>query len=176
MNSPPSRPITIVLAFAAGILVTAVVLTAVPGLAGGPGTLSPDPDNPPTSVTTVGPSCDDGTVIPDAGWVHELGVGDARVLTLNATVVHDPGTEVTARAFRFGEAKYDISVGTRSAEGETEFSCDQVRTRLEMAVTLPARYDRFVVNEGGETLLEVDRDDTTASLSPLPNPVNASGS
>ena len=68
-----SRLLSIGMSFLAGVLAGAVLLTAVPGLAGGPVEMAPDPDNPPTSTTSAGPSCYDGQVNPNAGWVHETG-------------------------------------------------------------------------------------------------------
>lgn len=174
---PPStaRWLTLSLTFAAGILVAAVVLTAVPGLGTGPDTPSPDPEAPSTSITSAGPSCDGWSAAQDAGWVHELGLGDARVVTLNATVVHDPGSVVEPAVARFGDANYAIALEATDATEAAVSSCDRVRTRLEVAVTLPAGSDRVVVEEGGETLLEIDRSDSTPVLYRLPDPVNATG-
>lgn len=89
-----ARVVSIGVAFLAGVLAGGVVVTAVPGLVGGPVDSGPDPRNPPFTTASGGPDCVDGQSTPDAGWVHRVTVGDADVVTLNATVVHDAGTEV----------------------------------------------------------------------------------
>jgi hypothetical protein len=172
-----SRLLSIALAFLAGALAGAVVLTAAPGLLGSPtvATAPPDPDDPPTSVTTVGPSCYDGDVNPNAGWVHEVASGESYPVTLNATVVHDAGTEVRASVVPRSGNGYELALRTVEHTPERALDCDRVHTRLDMAVSLPTSYERLVVRMDSRELVSATREDTTADLYPLPNPIDATG-
>jgi hypothetical protein len=170
-----SRVLSIAMAFLAGILAGAVLLTAVPGLAGGPVEMAPDPDTPPTSVWMAGPSCDDGEVNPNAGWLHEVATGNAYTVTLNATVVHDAGTEVEASVNRRSGNEYELAIRTVERTPERAQDCEQVRTTLGMGVSLPTSYERVVLTVDGRELLRASRTDTTADLYPLPNPIDATG-
>jgi hypothetical protein len=167
--------LSIAMAFLAGVLAGAVLLTAVPGLAGGPVDTAPDPDDPPMATTSAGPSCFDGEVNPNAGWVHEVAVGSSYAVTLNATVVHDPGTEVRASVERRGENAYELALRTVAVTPERTLDCDRVRTRFTVGVSLPTSYERLVVTANGRELLGVAREDTTADLYRLPNPIDATG-
>jgi hypothetical protein len=44
-----------------------------------------------------------------------------------------------------------------------------------MAVSLPTSYERLVVTMDGRELVSATREDTTADLYPLPNPIDATG-
>lgn len=168
--------LSIAMAFLAGVLAGAVLLTAVPGLAGGPVDRGPDPDNPPTSVSMAGPSCFDGEVNPNAGWVHEVAVGTSYAVTLNATVVHDAGTAVETSVNRRIGNEYEIALRTVDRTPERAQDCERVRTRLGVGVSLPTSYERLVVTMDGRTLVSATREDTTADLYPLPNPIDVSES
>lgn len=170
-----SRLLSIAMAFIAGVLAGAVLLTAVPGFTGGPVDMGPDPDDPPTSVSMGGPSCYDGEVNPNSGWVHEVAVGTSYAVTLNATVVHDAGTEVETTVHRRGESEYEIALRTVERTPERAQGCERVRTTLGMGVSLPTSYERLVVTVDGRELVNARRTDTTADLYPLPNPVDATG-
>lgn len=170
-----SRVLSIALAFLAGVLAGAVLLSAVPGLAGGPVETGPDPGNPPTSTASAGPSCYDGTANPNAGWVHEVGAGNAYVVTLNATVVHDSGTEIRADVNPRNGNEYELALRTVAVTPERALDCERVRTTFAMGVSLPTDYERLVVTLDGRELVDARRTDTTADLYPLPNPLNATG-
>ena len=170
-----SRLLSITMAFLAGALASAVVLTAAPGLLGGPVEMAPDPENPPTSVTSAGPSCYDGEVNPNAGWVHEVASGKSYPVTLNATVVHDPGTEVRATVVPRSGNGYELALRTVEYTPERALDCERVSTRIEMGVSLPTSYERLVVTVDGRELASARRTDTTADLYPLPNPIDATG-
>ncbi len=170
-----SRVLSIAMAFLAGVLAGAVLLTAAPGLAGGPSEMGPDPENPPTSTYSGGPSCYDGEVNPNAGWVHEVAAGTSYAVTLNATVVHDAGTEVRASVDRRDGNEYELALRTVPITPERSLDCELVRTTFGMGVSLPTSYERFVVTANGRELVSARRTDTTADLYPLPNPVNATG-
>ena len=175
LDADTSRLLSIAMAVLAGVLAGAVLLTAVPGLAGGPVDTAPDPENPPTSTYSGGPSCYDGEVNPNAGWVHEVAAGSSYAVTLNATVVHDPGTEVRASVERRGENAYELALRTVAVTPERALDCELVRTTFGMGVSLPTGYERLVVTANGRELLGVAREDTTADLYRLPNPINATG-
>ena len=162
------------LGFLAGILVGAVLMTALPGPAGGPSETGPDPADPPYTTARAGPTCVDGGANPEAGWVHEVAVGDAYAVTLNATVVHDAGTELRASVVPRRGGAYELALGTASVTPERSVECPRVRTDFEMAVSLPTSYRELRVTLNGRTLVRATRDDTTADLYPLPNPVDAS--
>ncbi|MFC6938778.1 hypothetical protein ACFQE8_02230 [Salinirubellus sp. GCM10025818] len=170
-----SRLLSIGMAFLAGVLAGAVLLTAAPGLAGGPAEMAPDPDNPPTSTTSAGPSCYDGQVNPNAGWVHEVAVGNSYAVTLNATVVHDAGTELDAHVVPRSGNGYELALRTVEHTPERTLDCERVRTRFTMGVSLPTSYERLVVTMDGRELVSATREDTTADLYPLPNPIDATG-
>ena len=174
LDPDTSRVLSIAMAFLAGVLAGAVLLTAVSGL-GGPVQAGPDPDDPPTSVSLAGPSCFDGEVNPNAGWLHEVATGNAYAVTLNATVVHGAGTEVEASVNRRSGNEYELALRTVERTPERPLDCERVRTRLEMAVSLPTSYERIVVTMDGRELVNARRTDTTADLYRLPNPANATG-
>ena len=175
LDPDTSRLLSIAMAFLGGALAGAVVLTAAPGLLGGPVEMAPDPDDPPTSVTSAGPSCHDGDVNPNAGWVHEVATGNSYTVTLNATVVHDAGTDVRASVEPRGGNGYELALRTVAATPERALDCERVRTRLEVGVSLPTSYQRLAVTLDGRELVSAAREDTTADLYPLPNPVDATG-
>jgi hypothetical protein len=175
LDADSSRLLSIAMAFLAGVLAGAVLLTAVPGLAGGPVETAPDPDNPPTSTYSGGPSCFDGEVNPNAGWVHEVAAGTSYAVTLNATVVHDAGTEVRASVERRSGNEYELALRTVAVTPERSLDCERVRTTFGMGTSLPTSHERFVVTVDGRELVRARRTDTTADLYRLPNPVNATG-
>lgn len=170
-----ARVVSIGLAFLAGMLAGGVVVTAVPGLVGGPIDSGPDPRNPPFATASGGPDCVDGRSTPDAGWVHRVTVDDADVVTLNATVVHDAGTEVRGDVIPQGDDGYELTLRTASVTPERSFDCDRVRTTIAMIVSLPADRRPVVVTVDGRELVRVTREGGFGGLHPLPNPVNATG-
>jgi hypothetical protein len=168
-----ARWLSVGMAFLAGILAGVVIATAVPGLSGGPVETGPDPENPPFTTSSGGPSCFGGEVNPAAGWLHEVAVGDAYALSLNVSVLHEPGTELRGTVTPRRGNEYELALQTVSVTPERSFECDRVRTTFEMAVSLPTSYQRVRVTMNGRELVEATRDDTTADLYPLSNPLNA---
>jgi hypothetical protein len=173
LNVSTARLLSVGMAFLAGVLAGAVLVTAVPGLVGAPVETGPDPENPPFTTSSGGPSCFDDEVAPNAGWVHEVAVGDSYAVTLNATVVHDAGTEVQATVIPRSNNEYELALRTVSVTPERSFDCDRVRTTFAMAASLPTSYQQLVVTMNGRELVRATRDDTTGDLYPLPNPLNA---
>ena len=175
MNENTARVLSIGMAFLAGVLVGGILLTAFPLT--GPADTGPDPSNVPATTSMAGPSCVDGevSVNPNGGWVHEVAAGTSYPVTLNATVVHDAGTELDVEVQRVGDTDtYAIRIDPVDGEAPPG-DCDRVRTRLEVGASLPTSYERLVVTAGGETLVDAEREDTTADLYPLPNPINVTG-
>lgn len=173
LDTSTARLLSIGLAFFAGLLAGAVILTAMPGLTGSPGETGPDPENPPFSTSSGGPSCFQSGVNPNTGWVHEVAVGDSYAVTLNATIVHEAGTEVRADVVPRSDNGYELALRTVSGTSDHSFECEQVRTTFSMGASLPTSYQRLLVTMNGRELVGVTREDTTADLYPLPNPLNA---
>ncbi|WP_265110028.1 hypothetical protein [Halosolutus halophilus] len=173
MNGISLRRLSIAMVFLAGVLAGAVILAGSSGLAERPGESAPDPENPPTSISSAGPSCYNGSATPNAGWVHEVAAGRSYAVTLNATVVHDAGTEVTAEVIPRANGEYELAFRTVEHTAEKSLDCERFRTRFEMGVSLPIDYERVVVTVNDRVLVDATRDDTTADLYPLPSPVNA---
>lgn len=159
--------------FLAGMLAGAVLVIAVPGLVGGPVETGPDPEEPPFTTSSGGPSCFDGEITPNAGWVHEVAVGDSYAVTLNATVVHDAGTDVRATVIPRSNDGYELALRTVSVTPDRSVDCDRVRTTVGMSASLPTSYQRLIVTMNGRELVRATRDDTSGDLYPLPNPLNA---
>lgn len=168
-----ARILSIGLAFLAGVLAGAVLFGTVPGLQEDPAERGPDPENPPYTTASGGPSCFEGDVNPESGWVHEVAVGTSYAVTLNASVVHQAGTEVEADVVPRAGDGYELALETIPNTADRPQSCEQVRTSLDMAVSLPTSYRQLVVTVNGRDLLRATRDDTTADLYRLPTPVNA---
>lgn len=175
LDPDTSRLLSIALAFLAGVLAGSVLLTAVPGLVGGPAERGPDPDDPPFSTSSAGPSCHDGQANPNAGWVHEVATGADYTVTMNATLVHDAGTEVTFDVVPRPGDEYELALRTVEGTPDESLDCEVVRTRFTAGISLPTSYERLVVTANGRELVRATREDTTADLYPLPNPVNATG-
>lgn len=175
LDSSTARLLSVGMAFLAGVLAGAVLMIAVPGLAGGPAETGPDPENLPFTTSSAGPGCFDGGVNPNAGWVHEVAVGDSYAVTLNATIVHDAGTEISADVVPRSDNGYELSLKTVPGTPEWAEPCERVRTKFALAASLPTSYQELVVTVNGRELLRATRDDTTGDLYPLPNPVNATG-
>jgi hypothetical protein len=171
-DTSTARLLSIGMAFLAGVLAGAVLLMAVPGLAGGPAQPGPDPENPPYSTYSGGPSCFDGEVNSNAGWVHEIAVGDSYAVDLNATIVHDAGTVVRADVIPRSANGYELALRTASATADRPYNCDRVRTTFGMAVSLPTSYEELIVTMNDRELVRATREDTTGDLYPLPNPLN----
>ena len=175
LDPTTARLLSVGMAFLAGVLVGGVLLTAFP--LGGPVDTGPDPDNVPATVSMAGPGCvgDTVDVNPNGGWVHEVAAGTSYAVTLNATVVHDAGTELDVGVRRVGDTD-TYAVRIDAVDGEAPpGDCDRVRTRLEVGASLPTSYERLEVRADGELLVDAARDDTTADLYPLPNPINVTG-
>lgn len=173
LDTSTARLLSVGMAFLAGVLVGAVLVTGVPGLLGEPAETGPDPQNPPYTTSSGGPSCFDGHVTPNGGWVHEVAVGDSYAVTLNATIVHNAGTEVRADVVPRSGNGYELALGTASVTPNRSVECERVRTKFSMAASLPTSYQRLLVTMNGRELVRVTRDDTTGDLYPLPNPLNA---
>jgi hypothetical protein len=113
-------------------------------------------------------------VNPNGGWVHEVAAGTSYPVALNATVVHPGGTELDVTVSRVGDTEnYDVRID--AVEGvDSGGGCDRVRIRPALGVSLPTSYERLVVRAGGKTLVDTERDDTTADLY-LPNRITVTG-
>ncbi|MFC4549112.1 MULTISPECIES: hypothetical protein [Halorussus] len=171
-------------------LVVAFLLGAAVGGALGPGSAAlsrsptdsnpgPNPDSPPLSLWSAGPDCASGNTTPNAGWVHDVAVGESFAVTLNATVVHDRNRTVEPDVSRTGPRAYRIDFRTvpvenRSAKEKRLLDrCRLAETEIGLATSLPTNYSRFEVAVNGRTIRTVEYDGTTADLHRLPNPINA---
>ena len=126
----------------------------------------------PTATSSGGPSCYDGPR-DHVGWLHVIASGDRWTTTLNATVVHPPGTEVRANVSQRPTGNYEIALETidsSSAQPLENESC-QAATTINVATGLPD--PDFVLTMNGRTVREVNQEETSANLYPLPNPINA---
>jgi len=175
LDNATARLLSVGMAFLAGVLAGAVLMIAVPGLAGGPAEMGPDPENPPFTTSSGGPDCFDGEVNPNAGWVHEVAAGDSYAVTLNATIVHDTGTEIRADVVPRSDNRYELSLRTVSETPARSVPCERVRTKFALATSLPTSYRELSVTMNGRELVRATREDTTGDLYPLPNPVNVTG-
>lgn len=161
----------VALAFALGVLLGAV----------GPGVLAGPPSNGsdgvPMTLSSSGPGCFEGPT-PNAGWVHEVAAGESYAVTLNATVLHDRGTEVRPNVSEWSPRRFRLDFRTVSDEGEDpkepQGRC-RVATEFRLGLSLPTDYERLDIAVNGRTVRTVEREDTTADLYRLPNPVNATG-
>ena len=172
LSASTARLLSVGMSFAAGVLVGAILVTAMPGLVGEPAESGLDPTNPPLSTSSSGPSCFDGTVPSSAGWVHEAAVGDSYAVTLNATVLHDAGTAVHATVIPRSANEYELALHTAPSTSERSFDCERVQTAVVMSVSLPPSYPQVVVTLNDRAVLHVARDDTFPDLYSLPNPLN----
>ncbi|MFC4450334.1 hypothetical protein [Halorussus aquaticus] len=142
----------------------------------------PDAESPGYSLSTSGPDCLD--VRPHGGWVHEVAVGESFAVTLNATVVHDPGRTVSANVSRTTPGTYRIALETvadgrevsKAAANDSRREGCRVATHVRLGTGLPTDYRQFDVTVNGHLLLTVENEDTTGDLYQLPNPVNATAS
>jgi hypothetical protein len=170
------------MAFLAGVLAGAVVVSVFPGVLGlggsvGPTDTGPDPENPPFS-TQAGTGCYDGPgdYSQNAGWVHEVAAGTSYAVTLNATVLHPAGTSVEGDVVRRRPGEYELAIRTVTSTDAPDRGCELLDTSFGMGVSLPTDYESFVVTIDGESIRRVENGaTTTAELYPLPNPVNATG-
>ena len=152
---------------AAGLLIGFVAGIVVSGANSAP----LDDSTLPTSVSSGGPSCYDGPR-ENVGWLHVIASGERWTTTLNATVVHPRGTDVTVNVSQRQPGDYEIALETvqsNSLKFENE-SC-RAATTVNVATDLPD--PDFVVTMNGRPVREVDQEETTANLYPLPNPINA---
>jgi hypothetical protein len=179
LDRDTSRLLSVGMAFLAGVLAGAVLLTSFPGLAGlggpsAPTDPGPDPDNPGYS-THAGRGCyeGEGDLNPNAGWVHEVASGSSYSVTLNATVLHDSGTEVRGSVDHRGNGEYELEIRTVEDTEAVDRDCATLETTFGMGVALPTNYESFVVTVNDERVRRVENTAaTTADLYPLPNPVN----
>jgi hypothetical protein len=167
MTSPSATP-RLVAVFVAGLVVGTVVVATV-GAAGigfdlssgttdGPG---PDPDSPPTSITT-GTGCVPAEA--NTGWIHEVASGTSRTLTANVTVAHDPGGTVDATFEAVGDGVYRLRVDVVPGETSGTPDCPTGST-VDAAASLPTGYERVDVVVDGRTVGSMPNDgDTTADL------------
>jgi hypothetical protein len=148
--------------FLAGTVLTADATT--PDATDAPG------DSPPLSFSRAGPSCLD-SLESDAGWVHVVASGQRWSVTLNATVVHPPGSTVNVNVTKQQTGNYEIALRTvEAADGKTQSRNCRYASRLSLATGLDS--PEFSVTLDGRLVREVDQDETVANLYPLPNPVN----
>jgi len=116
-----ARALSIEQAFLLGMLAGAAMVTAVLGFVGGPVETGPDPGDPPFTSSSGCPNWFDGEVAPNAGCVHEVAVSDSCAVTLNATIVHDAGTEVQAGGIPWSGNGYELALRTVSVTMEQSF-------------------------------------------------------
>ncbi|NEU57235.1 hypothetical protein [Halorussus sp. MSC15.2] len=171
----------VAVAFICGLVVGAVGLSGVgsPARETDPG---PDPESPAFYVSKSLEDCLETRA--HGGWVHEVSVDHAYGVTLNATVVHEPGRTVDVTVSRVSSGTYRIDVRTSVEETRTS-DVQQARsdsedcppaTHVELGTSLPTDYRQFEVAVDGRTLLTVENEDTGGELYQLPNPVNATTS
>ena len=167
------------------VVVAALVVGFAVGAIGsdvvsGPADSGPDPASPPLSLSWASVSCGERT--PHAGWVHEVAVGKSFAVTLNGTVVHEPGRTVTANVSRITSRTYRIDLRTVPADRSTETkgrgttTGDCTATKVDLGTSLPTDFERFHVTVNGRTILSVENEDTVGELYRLPNPINATDS
>lgn len=158
-----------------GLLIGVLVGSAMSGpLAASTHSPSPDPDDPPTSVSMAGPSCYDGSR-EAVGWLHVVANGETWAVTMNATVVHPAGTEIDVTVSRRPTGDYEIAldtVGTARDRSPADGEC-RASTTLDVATALSR--PSFLVTVDGRTIRSVEQDETVANLYPLANPVDATG-
>ncbi|MFB6179676.1 MAG: hypothetical protein ABEI77_08135 [Halorientalis sp.] len=156
-------------------LVVGLVIGAVGGATfAGPNQVHLDNSTLPTSVSSASSTCYDGPR-KNAGWVHVVAGGRRWTTTLNATVVHPQGTDVRVNVSQRPTGTYEIALETvpHTSEKPLQNESCQAATTLNVATALPKPH--FVVTMNGRVIREVDQDETTANLYPLPNPINATG-
>ena len=165
MTSSSAAP-RLAVVFVAGLVVGSVAV-ATAGAAGiGFGVLDgttdgPDPDSPPTSITT-GTGCLPAEA--NTGWIHEVASGTSRTLTANVTVAHDPGGTVDATFEAVGDGVYRLRVDVVPGETSGTPDCPTGST-VEAAASLPTGYERVEVVVDGRTVGSMPNDgDTTADL------------
>jgi hypothetical protein len=157
--------------FAAGIVLGLVLGAALMGTVsvapGSDGTTS----TPRYSYGTSG-GCFDGAN-PNSGWVHVVANGETWATTVNATVVHDPGTvvDVTVRERPSGRTEIALQTSTETTDAAREECLSATTLTIGAAVATP----ELVVTMNGDTVRTISQDETTPNLYPLPNPINATG-
>ncbi|WP_254761687.1 hypothetical protein [Natrinema marinum] len=163
IDFPPSRPLLL------GLVVGLLIGGVVGGIVMSSDASAPDASDPPTSYTSVGPSCYDGPRAND-GWLHVVANGEAWTTTLNATVVHPRGTEVDVDVVRRSTDTYEIALRTTETDrGKSLAEGCRAESRLTVATALSA--PDFVVTVDGRTVRTVEQDETVPTLYPLPNPI-----
>ena len=169
----------LVVAFILGAAVGGALTSGVLAPERPPTDSAPDLDSPGLTWSSGGPECASGNVTPNAGWVHDVAVGESFAVTLNATVVHDRNRKVEPSISRIGSRAYRIDlrtvpVGNQSTkERKLLARCRFAETDIGLATSLPTDYSRFEVAVNGRTIRTVEYDGTTADLHRLPNPINA---
>lgn len=161
--------IPVALALLAGVLVGAAV---VGPLDDGPASTAPDPDNPPSSYSISGPSCYDGPQN-NTGWTHVMANGETWAVTLNATVVHPPGTVVDVNVTRRPTDTYDVAITTGEPSRNRPLPDEDCQLASTVNVGASLAEPKFDVTLDGVLVRAVDQDETTANLYPLPRPLNA---
>lgn len=127
---------------------------------------------PGLSYGRAGPSCFDGPGAND-GWMHVVANGRTWLVTVNATIVHPPGTAVEVDLSQQPTGSYEIAFRTVASTPEKppeEQDCE-LATSYEVATGLPE--PTVVITMNGRPVRAVDQDETVANLYPLPNPVVA---
>lgn len=165
--TPPDRRFLVGLL--AGLIVGIVVglfaasAPASPAAADGP---------PPTVTSSAGPSCADGARNV-TGWTHVMANGQTWAVTLNATVVHPPGTTVAVNVSRGPTGTYDVAFETVAATGDRPAIGEDCRLETTVNAATSLQEPEFEVTVDGRRVRAVDQDETVANLYPLPNPLNA---
>jgi hypothetical protein len=164
----------LVLGLLIGLLLGSLVGTSA---LSGVGTADSDDEldsTPPWSLSSSSGLCLDDPRS-NAGWTHVMANGETWAVTLNATIVHPRGTEVTTDVSLRPDDTYEISFETADrteTKSDGEPGCRAVTT-VELGAALSA--PRFVVTVNGETVHSVEQEETVGRLYQLPNPINATG-
>jgi hypothetical protein len=99
--------------------------------------------------------------------------GETYAVTLNARVVHPPGTALATNVSFRPSGTYEVAIRTTPDERAEKADRD-CRRRTDLSVGTPLEYPEFVVTLNGRELLSVNQEETDANLYPLENPLNAS--
>jgi hypothetical protein len=127
---------------------------------------------PAASYSTAGPSCYDGP--PEhAGWLHVVVNGETWAVTLNATIVHPPETEIDVNISQRPTGDYVIAFQTVETTREKSLSQEDCQTATRLTVATGLTEPKFTVTMNGRTIRSVDQDETVANLYQLPTPINA---
>lgn len=95
----------------------------------------------------------DTEVVPNAGWVHEIAVGDFSSHDLNATIVHNAWTAVRADVIPRSGNGYELALRKAPEAADLSVDCERVRTTFGMAASLPTGYEVVIAHINGRELV-----------------------